>query len=163
MVKQGAFNSDLYQYLMAFPIKLPPLRRRATDIPLLVNYFVKKHARRMNKWIDVIPQETMTVLCAGQWPGNVRELENFIERAVILTSGYTLHAPLVELEAEGAESSGSVDLNLEEVERRHILRVVKETKGVIGGPAGAATKLGLKRTTLNSRMKKLGIYKNGLS
>ena len=106
MVKAGEFRSDLYYRLRVFPITIPPLRERRTDIPILVNYFVDKHARRMNKRIDAIPQETMSVLCAWSWPGNVRELENFLERAVILTSGSTLRAPLAELEAleDGSEA-----------------------------------------------------------
>jgi formate hydrogenlyase transcriptional activator len=163
LVREGEFHSDLYQILMANPIKLPPLRRRATDIPLLVNYFVNKHAKRTKKWIDSVPRETMAALCARQWPGNVRELENFIERAVLLTPGSTLHAPLAELQATPSEPEAPLDPNLEAVERRHILRVLKETKGVIGGPRGAAAKLGLKRTTLNSKLKKLGIQKKAYS
>jgi formate hydrogenlyase transcriptional activator len=163
LVRDGEFHSELYQILMANPIKLPPLRRRATDIPLLVNYFVNKHAKRMKKWIDSVPRETMAVLCAGQWPGNVKELENFIERAVLLTPGSTLTAPLAELQSADSEPDAPLDPNLEAVERRHILRVLKETKGVIGGPRGAAAKLGLKRTTLNSKLKKLGIQKKAYS
>jgi formate hydrogenlyase transcriptional activator len=160
MVKSGEFRSDLYYRLRVFPVTVPPLRVRSTDIPLLVNYFVNKHARRMNKHIDTIPQETMAALCAWPWPGNVRELENFIERAVILTPGSTLRAPLAELETIEEGTSATSDLNFHAAEREHILRVLREAKGMIGGSGGAAEKLGLKRTTLNSKLKKLGIEKS---
>jgi len=163
MVKAGEFRSDLYYRLKVFPITIPPLRERLADIPLLVNYFVNKHARRMNKRIDTITPETMAALCAWQWAGNVRELENFIERAVILTPGSTLRAPLAELEAVGDETSTPADPNLQAAEREHILRVLREAKGAVGGPSGAAEKLGLKRTTLNSKLKKLGIEKSDYS
>jgi transcriptional regulator with GAF, ATPase, and Fis domain len=157
MVKAGEFRSDLYYRLRVFPITIPPLRERPTDIPLLVNYFVNKHAKRMNKHIATIPRETMAALCAWPWPGNVRELENFIERAVILTAGSTLRAPLAELEKLEEETS---DPNLHAAEREHILRVLREAKGMIGGVGGAAEKLGLKRTTLNSKLRKLGIERS---
>src|SRR5579859_6908867 len=158
MVKTGEFRSDLYYRLRVFPITIPPLRSRSSDIPLLVNYFVNKHAMRMNKPIQTIPQETMASLVAWPWPGNVRELENFIERAVILTNGSTLRAPLAELEnIEEDPPSGS---NFHAAEREHILRVLKEAKGMIGGKGGAAEKLGLKRTTLNSKLRKLGIERS---
>jgi formate hydrogenlyase transcriptional activator len=150
LVNVGKFHRELYQLLMAFPIQVLPLRKRAADIPLLVNHFVNKYAKQMNKMIDTIPQDTMAILSAGQWPGNLRELENFIERAVMLTPGSTLRAPVVELEALHDE-------NLQSAERQHILRILKETRGVIGGPGGAASRLGVKRTTLNSKLKKLGI------
>lgn len=156
MIKEGTFRSDLYYRLNVFPIKVPPLHQRRGDIPLLVNYFVAKHARRMNKTITTIPSEAMAALTRWQWPGNVREIENFIERAVILTQGNTLRAPLAELEL-AEEQSPSEDSSLEATEREHILRVLREAKGLIGGPGGAAEKLGLKRTTLNSKLKKLGI------
>ena len=150
LVGTGKFNRELCQLLMTFPIQVLPLRKRAADIPLLVNHFVNKYAKQMNKMIDTIPRDTMAILCAGPWPGNLRELENFIERAVMLTPGSTLRAPLVELEAQHDE-------NLQAAERQHILRILKETRGVIGGPGGAASRLGVKRTTLNSKLKKLGI------
>jgi transcriptional regulator with GAF, ATPase, and Fis domain len=150
LVNVGKFNRELFQLLMTFPIQVLPLRKRASDIPLLVNHFVGKYAKQMSKMIDTIPRDTMAILCAGQWPGNLRELENFIERAVMLTPGSTLRAPLVELEAQHDE-------NLQAAERQHILRILKETNGVIGGPGGAASRLGVKRTTLNSKLKKLGI------
>jgi formate hydrogenlyase transcriptional activator len=159
MIKEGEFRSDLYYRLRVFPITLPPLRARKSDIPLLVNYFVNKHARRMNKPINVIPEETMAALVAWPWPGNVRELENFLERAVILTPGSTLRAPLAEL--EGVEDDTQIaDPSFHNAEREHILRVLRECKGMIGGPGGAAEKLGLKRTTLNSKLRKLGIERS---
>jgi formate hydrogenlyase transcriptional activator len=160
MVKSGEFRSDLYYRLRVFPITVPPLRDRATDIPLLVNYFVNKHAKRMGKQIATIPPETMTALRAWQWPGNIRELENFIERAVILTPGSTLRAPLAELEIPEEETTATSDPNFQTAEREHILRVLRETKGMIGGSGGAAEKLGLKRTTLNSKLRKLGIERS---
>lgn len=159
MVKSGEFRSDLYYRLKVFPITLPPLRARRSDIPLLVNYFVNKHARRMNKPINVIPEETMAALVAWPWPGNVRELENFLERAVILTPGSTLRAPLAELERVDDDDQ-IADPNFHNAEREHILRVLKESKGMIGGIGGAAQKLGLKRTTLNSKLRKLGIERS---
>jgi formate hydrogenlyase transcriptional activator len=152
----GQFRSDLYYRLRVFPIKLPPLRERREDIPLLVNYFVTKHSRRMNRQIETIPTEVMQALKEWYWPGNVRELKNFLERAVILTSGRVLRAPLGELEVFD-ESEDQQDPSLEVTERQHILRVLREAKGMIGGPKGAARQLGVKRTTLNSKLKKLGI------
>src|ERR1700733_14937455 len=160
MVKTGEFRSDLYYRLKVFPITLPPLRARTSDIPLLVNYFVNKHARRMNKPIHSIAEQTMAALVAWPWPGNVRELENFIERAVILTPGSTLRAPLAELEMLEEETPATSDPNFHAAEREHILRVLRETKGMIGGSGGAAERLGLKRTTLNSKLRKLGIERS---
>ena len=156
MVAAREFRSDLYYRLRVFPVEIPPLRERREDIPLLVNYFVHKHSRRMNRPIATIPPGTMEVLRNWRWPGNVRELENFIERAVILTQGPVLRAPVSELDI-AEEPAGGLDPTLETAEREHILRVLRETKGMIGGPHGAATRLGLKRTTLNSKLKKLRI------
>jgi PAS domain S-box-containing protein len=156
MVSEHEFRSDLYYRLRVFPIEIPPLRERREDIPVLVNYFVHKHSRRMNRQIATVPPETMEILRQWSWPGNVRELENFMERAVILTQGPILRAPLSELKTSD-EAAGQMDPNLENAEREHILRVLKEAKGMIGGANGAAERLGLKRTTLNSKMKKLGI------
>jgi transcriptional regulator with GAF, ATPase, and Fis domain len=156
MVANHEFRSDLYYRLKVFPIEIPPLRERREDIPILVNYFVHKHSRRMNRQIATIPSEAMEVLSKWNWPGNVRELENFMERAVILTQGPVLRAPLSELKLLD-EPAGELDPNFENAEREHILRVLRETKGMIGGPHGAAERLGLKRTTLNSKLKKLGI------
>jgi len=149
------FRSDLYYRLNVFPVHMPPLRERGKDIQLLVRYFVQKFARRMNKQIETIPAETMDALARWEWPGNVRELENFIERSVILSDGAILKVPLSELRSvyEGARQ----DATLESLEREHILRVLRETGGVISGLRGAATRLGMKRTTLQSRMLKMGI------
>jgi PAS domain S-box-containing protein len=156
MVADREFRSDLYYRLRVFPIVFPPLRERRDDIPLLVRYFVTKHARKLGKSIETIPSDVMKALTKWDWPGNIRELENFIERAVILTKGPALRVPLGEL-AFPAEHRQPEDATLETSEREHILRVLRETKGIIGGVKGAAVKLGLKRTTLNSKMKKLGI------
>lgn len=156
MVHAGQFRSDLYYRLRVFPITIPPLRDRRDDIPLLVRYFLGSHSKRMGRRIETIPAETMQALVKWHWPGNVRELENFIERSVILSPGPVLRAPLAELEAI-EESTGRTDSKLEVAEREHILRILHECKGMIGGANGAAERLGLKRTTLNSKLKKLGI------
>ncbi len=159
-VAENQFRSDLYYRLNVFPIVIPPLRERREDIPLLVRYFVQKYARRMKKPIDTIPAKAMTALTEYQWPGNVRELENFIERAVILSRGAELQLPLAELKQRTkftAASSQDGLATLAHAEREHIVRALGETKWVIGGPSGAAARLGMKRTTLQSRMNKLGI------
>jgi formate hydrogenlyase transcriptional activator len=158
MVNAGQFRNDLYYRLRVFPVTIPPLRERPDDIPLLVHHFFSSHSKRMGRHIETIPTETMQALVKWRWPGNVRELENFIERSVILTQGSVLRAPLAELEAV-EEPAESTDSNLEVVEREYILRVLRECKGMIGGANGAAERLGLKRTTLNSKMKKLGIMR----
>jgi len=159
MVADREFRSDLYYRLRVFPITIPSLRERREDIPLLVNYFVTKHARRMDKKIEAIPPNVMKALTRWDWPGNIRELENFIERAVILSKGPALQAPLAELELFSTAPSHD-DTTLETSEREHILRVLRESKGVIAGSEGAAARLGLKRTTLNSKLKKLGIERD---
>ncbi|HXJ16391.1 MAG TPA: sigma 54-interacting transcriptional regulator, partial [Candidatus Polarisedimenticolia bacterium] len=156
MVADREFRSDLYYRLKVFPITLPPLRERREDIPLLVRYFVARHARKLNKKIETIPAGVMKALAHWHWPGNIRELENFIERAVILSRGPVLQAPLSELEVPGGVASHD-DTTLRTTERDHIVRVLRDSKGVIAGPRGAAARLGLKRTTLNSKMRKLGI------
>lgn len=158
MVNAGQFRSDLYYRLRVFPITIPPLRERRDDIPILIRYFLASHSKRMGRRIETIPAQTMQALVKWHWPGNVRELENFIERSVILSPGRVLRAPLAELEAV-EESAGRTDSNLEVAEREHILRVLRECKGMIGGANGAAERLGLKRTTLNSMLKKLGIQR----
>jgi formate hydrogenlyase transcriptional activator len=158
MVNAGQFRSDLYYRLRVFPITIPPLRERRDDIPILIRYFLASHSKRMGRRIETIPAETMQTLVKWHWPGNVRELENFMERSVILSPGPVLRAPLAELEAV-EESAGRTDSNLEVAEREHILRVLRECKGMIGGANGAAERLGLKRTTLNSMLKKLGIQR----
>ena len=158
MIASREFREDLFYRLNVFPIPLPPLRERREDIPLLVRYFTQKYARRMNRPIETIPTEAMEALTNWNWPGNVRELENLIERAVILTRGAVLHVPLAELRNGGeAAAMTGAPTTLEEAEREHILRALRESKWVVGGPAGAAARLGLKRTTLQSRMQKLGI------
>jgi formate hydrogenlyase transcriptional activator len=162
MVADREFRSDLYYRLRVFPVTVPPLRERREDIPLLVRYFVAQHARRMDKHIESIPSDVMKALAKWSWPGNVRELENFIERSVILTKGPALRVPFAELEISGPEPSGD-DSTLETREREHILKVLRESKGVIAGPHGAAARLGLKRTTLNSKLKKLGIGRDDYS
>ncbi|MGA7342916.1 MAG: sigma 54-interacting transcriptional regulator [Terracidiphilus sp.] len=160
MVAEKQFRSDLFYRLKVFPVSAPPLRERAADIPILVRHFVSRHSRRMGKTIEIIPDEAMEALVAWKWPGNIRELENFLERAVILSRGPVLHVPLAELEdIDEEEDDAAADANptLQAAERDHILRALREAKGMIGGPAGAAARLGLKRTTLNSKIKKLGI------
>lgn len=161
MMEDRQFRSDLYYRLRVFPITVPPLRERPGDIPILVHYFTQKHAQRMSKQIETIPGETMDALSRWNWPGNVRELENFIERGVILSQGSVLRMPLAELQLP-AEAHASTSDTLAAQEREHIIRVLRETKGVIGGPHGAATRLGLKRTTLSSKMDKLGITRKDL-
>ncbi len=159
MVADRQFRSDLYYRLKVFPITTPPLRERAEDIPVLVRHFVNKHTRRMNRRIENIPPGVMQALTRWNWPGNVRELENFIERAVILSQGSVLRAPLTELQMPEEKHAASEEPTLAAAEREHILRVLRETDGVIGGSHGAASRLGLKRTTLITKMKKLGIQR----
>ena len=156
MVESKLFRSDLYYRLNVFPLTVPALRDRRQDIPLLVRYFVQQLARRMDKTIDTIPTETITALTRYDWPGNIRELENLIERAVILTQGTALYVPLAELKPRSGDGIPP-PATLEETEREYILRILKSTKWVIGGPAGAAAQLGMKRTTLQSKMQRLGI------
>jgi PAS domain S-box-containing protein len=155
-VRENEFRSDLFYRLNVFPIYVPPLRERREDIRPLVKYFVDKFARRMNKLITSIPRKTMDALTSWNWPGNVRELENFIERSVILTEGSVLVVPLNALESHVSKETPA-DQTLESAERQYILRALRESQGMIGGPRGAAMRLGLKRTTLQSKMKHLGI------
>jgi formate hydrogenlyase transcriptional activator len=160
MVKQGAFREDLFYRLKVFPISIPPLRERPEDIPHLVSHFVDFYARRMNKRIDTIPSETMDALQRYRWPGNVRELQNFIERAVILSPYTTLRAPTCELEPFSSQKWHNVPFTgLQEVERDHILRVLEASEWVVGGRNGAAERLGMKRTSLVYRMRKLRIVR----
>ena len=183
MVADREFRSDLFYRLHVFPIRIPPLRERREDIPPLVSYFVQKFARQMQKRIDSIPVNAMKALTGWGWPGNVRELENFTERAVILTRGRTLEVPLTELRkpadqkpARAAATPAQEDIvrivketisaldgrsriadELADKQREEIIRTLSETKGRVGGPDGAAVRMGLNRTTLLARMKKLGI------
>jgi formate hydrogenlyase transcriptional activator len=158
MVRQGAFRDDLYYRLKVFPIQVPALRQRTEDIPRLVRHFATLYAQRMNKRIDGIPPETMEALVRYEWPGNVRELQNFIERAVILSPQSILRAPVSELEPFQPHEESNAPMNgLAEVERDHILRALQASNWVIGGQSGAAARLGMKRTSLVYRMKKLRI------
>ena len=157
MVEEQEFRSDLYYRLKVFPITVPPLRDRPEDIPLLVRHFAQKFAQRMKKRIETIPSEAMKALQTYHWPGNVRELENFIERAVILTQGQDLFVSLAELKRTPSHTTNSGITTLEQAEREHILKALRESEWIIGGPAGAAARLGMKRTTLQSKMQKLNI------
>ena len=159
MVAEKQFREDLYFRLNVFPIRIPPLRERSEDISLLVQYYVDKYSQRMNKRIDVIPEETMAALCHYSWPGNIRELQNLIERAVIMTPGNVLQIQVSDLQ-ESNRILSSMAGTLEDVERQRILQALREAGAVIGGPHGAAVRLGLKRTTLLSKMQKLGISRN---
>ena len=174
LVSERAFRSDLFYRLNVFPIQIPALRERAEDLPLLVRYFVQLFSRQLNKGVAYIPADAMDALVQYSWPGNVRELENLIERAVLLSPGKELRIPFAELKATsmpGASLEGSPTSNLlaspnpaaapittlEETDRQHILRALKQTQWRISGPKGAAVLLGMKRTTLQARMRKLGI------
>ncbi len=157
MMGDKLFRSDLYYRLKVFPISTPPLRDRPADIPLLARHFVRKYAAKMGRTVEKIPDETMQALVKWPWPGNIRELENFIERSVILSSGATLRAPLVEIRPDTAPAASGA--TLEQVEREYIIRVLRECEGVV---TAAATRLGLHRTTLNAMMRKLGISRKDL-
>jgi formate hydrogenlyase transcriptional activator len=155
MVSEGEFRSDLYFRLNVFPITVPALRERPEDIPVLTEFFVQQFARRMEKRIETIPTATVNQLQQYAWPGNIRELQNFLERAVILTNGETLGAPLQDLKMNVGTDPSAVTLN--EAESSHILKTLRETNWVLGGPRGAAMRLGVKRTTLISKMRRLGL------
>jgi formate hydrogenlyase transcriptional activator len=158
LVAEKKFRNDLYYRLNVFPINVPPLRERPEDIPLLVHFFANRFAQQMKKKIESVPKETMAALVSYNWPGNIRELQNLVERGVILSRGSTLEIPLAELKrSPRATNQANGSSTLESVERDHILRVLSETHWVIGGPTGAAARLGMNRTTLNHRMRKLGI------
>ncbi len=156
MVEAKQFRSDLYYRLNVFPVTMPPLRDRREDIPTLVRYFTQHYAGRMKKNIQSVPGGTLEILSRYAWPGNVRELENLVERSVILTQGTHLQVPISELQTTGDSITSSMT-GLEEAERNHILRALQEAKWVVGGAAGAAARLGVKRTTLQSKMQKFGI------
>jgi len=157
MVEEQKFRADLFYRLNVFPVHVPSLRERQGDIPLLVRHFVQQFARRMGKAVDTIPTETMNALIHYHWPGNIRELQNLVERAVILSSGPILKVPLNDLQAQPAPAATRRIETLEDAERRHILDALAASDWVISGPNGAATSLGLKRSTLQARMEKLGI------
>src|SRR2546425_192345 len=175
MVEEQKFRSDLFFRLNVFPIQVPALRERPEDIPLLVRHFAEEFSRRMNRAIETIPSETMNALCQYSWPGNIRELQNVIERAVILSSGPTLKVPVAELQPRTMTVPASEDASsrstkrrpvrsiLAEVDRNEIIQALKEADGRVGGANGAASRLGLKRTTFITRMKKLGIDPNRVS
>jgi len=170
LVAERTFRSDLYYRLNVFPIQIPALRERREDVPLLVRYFVQKCSRRQNKTVEYVPAEAMDALVNYNWPGNVRELENLIERAVLLSPGKELRVPISELKpltlpgagpelpvyASAASSSAAIS-TLNEAERQHILRALRQTEWRVAGPKGAAKLLGMKRTTLQARMRKLGV------
>ncbi len=161
MILEKQFRSDLYYRVNVFPIHVPPLRERPEDIPLLVQHFVEQATRRMRKAIDAIPSETMEALIHYRWPGNIRELENVIERAVILSPGPVLRLSPRDLKSRITPGQDTDrHQTLEEVERNHILKTLKETSWVLSGPGGAAARLGLNRSTLYFRMKKLGIVRS---
>jgi formate hydrogenlyase transcriptional activator len=160
MAAQGKFRSDLFYRLNVFPVRIPALRERAEDIPLLARLFLSRCNRKMGKAIDTILPETMTAMTAYSWPGNIRELENLIERAAIRTRGTVLDLPLRELQNRPLPSTPKKKAqNLEQAERAHILAALQQTKWVIAGPNGAATLLGINRSTLQHRMERLGIVK----
>src|SRR6201996_7926366 len=157
MVEEKTFRADLYYRLSVFPISLPPLRERREDIPSLVAYFVQKFSRQMNKSIEHIPDEVIAVLKSHYWPGNIRELQNFIERSVLVTQGPILSPRITELKGLMRATASAPPQTLSDAERAHIMGILKETNWVVGGRNGAAARLGLPRTTLISRMQKLGI------
>ena len=157
MVASRTFRTDLFYRLRVFPIEMPPLRERQEDIPSLVRYFVEKHARRMNRSVETIPTETLDLLVRYPWPGNIRELENLIERAMIVSPGPVLRVPLSEIKTPSEPAVES--LTLRAAERDHILKALDATNWVLAGPRGAAARLGMKRTTLQSKMRKLGVAK----
>ncbi len=163
-VEEHEFRADLFYRLNVFPIHVPPLRERPDDIPLLVRHFVEHYARRMTRSIETIPSDTMEALVRYGWPGNVRELQNLIERAVILSPGPVLRVPLEELRVRSVPGrANGKPRTLEEAERTHILATLQETQWVLSGPRGAATRLGMNRSTLQFRMKKLGIVRRGVA
>jgi formate hydrogenlyase transcriptional activator len=178
LVADREFRSDLFYRLNVFPIQIPPLRERREDVPLLVRYFVQNFSRRLNKTVQYVPADAMDALVNYAWPGNIRELENLIERAVLLSPGKELRVPLSELKQATLSVSDISDISadgsilppsspaagpvapvatLEEAERQHILRALRQTEWRIAGPKGAASVLGMKRTTLQARMRKLNI------
>jgi formate hydrogenlyase transcriptional activator len=161
MVEEGRFRNDLFYRLNVFPVRLPPLRERTDDIPALARYFLGEYSRKLNKHVNTIPDSALLAMSQYRWPGNVRELENLIERCVLLSPGPELRVPVNELAAairsSRNETVESFPQTLVEAEREHIIAALKAAGGKVGGPNGAAARLGMKRTTLQSRIKKLGI------
>jgi formate hydrogenlyase transcriptional activator len=156
-VEEKEFRSDLFYRLHVFPLHLPALRDRREDIPLLVQHFVEKSSARLHKQIDVIPEEALQAMTHWKWPGNIRELENFIERSVILSEDNRLSPPLGELREETSRQPSDSDVTLRDKEREHIVEILRQTRGALSGPSGAAARLGLKRTTLQYKMQRLGV------
>jgi formate hydrogenlyase transcriptional activator len=157
MVENGSFRRDLFYRLNVFPVRVPPLRERKEDIPNLVRYFTQKFARAMDRRIERIPGEIMEFLVRWPWPGNIRELQNLVERSVILSPGPDLHVPMSEMVLPVDHSPVATTQSYEDLERQGILDALKASGGAVGGPDGAAARLGLKRTTLHSKMKRLGL------
>jgi len=159
MVEDNKFRADLYYRLHVFPLQVPPLRERHEDIPLLSRYFVQKHALRMSRNIDSIPTSVLDALTNYDWPGNIRELQNVLERSVILTTGSALEVPMHELMCKAGPAILNERLSAQPAddERARLLKALEEARGQVGGPDGAAARLGLKRTTFQSRMRKLNI------
>jgi formate hydrogenlyase transcriptional activator len=177
LVSEQKFRSDLFYRLNVFPIRVPPLRERPEDIPLLVRHFAAQFARRINKKIETIPSEAMKALARYHWPGNIRELQNVIERAVITSEGPILKVPLSDLKTRTASTTAAVAIDnhgasmaeprkagaeAEQAERERILRALEQTNWVVAGPNGAALLLGIKRSTLQFRIRKLGISRQGV-
>jgi formate hydrogenlyase transcriptional activator len=161
LVDEQQFRADLFYRVNVFPVHVPPLRERPEDIPLLVRHFAQQFARRMHKTIATIPSDTLQGLLRYPWPGNIRELQNVIERAVIVSPGPVLQVPLIDLNPRAAPARPMPQDTLEEAERKHILAMLEETKWVLGGANGAAVRLGMKRSTLQFRLRKLGIARPG--
>jgi formate hydrogenlyase transcriptional activator len=175
MVNEQKFRSDLFYRLNVFPVRIPALRERPEDVPLLVRHFTQQFARRMNKKIESISSETMNLMCEYHWPGNIRELQNVIERAVILSSGPMLQVSVSDFKTNGAtirdssaanaehsagaDGRGNMQRILEETERKQILAALEQSSWVVAGSKGAAARLGMKRSTLQVRMQKLGIVR----
>ena len=156
-VEEKEFRSDLFYRLHVFPLHLPALRERREDIPLLIRHFVEKCAARLHRRIEVIPEEAVQAMMHWKWPGNIRELENFVERSVILSEGNRLSPPLGELREEISRQPSNSEVTLRDKEREHIIEILRQTRGALSGPSGAAARLGLKRTTLQYKMQRLGI------
>jgi formate hydrogenlyase transcriptional activator len=156
-VEEKEFRGDLFYRLHVFPLHLPALRDRREDIPMLIRHFVEKCAARLHKRIDVVPDEVVQAMMRWRWPGNIRELENFVERSVILSEGNRLSPPLDELRGEISRQPSESEGTLRDKEREHIIEILRQTRGALSGPAGAAARLGLKRTTLQYKMQRLGI------